>query len=183
MSKFYLVHQNSKEFKKKFYYERIEPYPWDFSCCNNIDLHPQHHPTQNIHIAHNLQVLNTSPKNETNSSWNLICFVVAFKLPCSWKLELAKHIFGLGDYVKKLSCGKQQPKLGRQRTSMHKKKLKEVDKGKFHKWALNSSKIWVLFNISLCIYSTINQPLESNEYLGVKLSTLNYLSRYLYPHN
>ncbi len=60
----------------------------------------------------------------------MISFVVAFKLPCSWKLELAKHIFGLGDNVKKNSCGKQQPKLGRKKTSMHKinrKKLVEAN--------------------------------------------------------
>jgi hypothetical protein len=114
--------------KNTFYYERIEPYPWDFSYCNNIDLHPQHHPTQNIHITHNLQVLNTPPKNETNSSWNLICGIQTSLL---LKVGTFKAYIWARWQCEKLSCGKQQPKLRCQKTSMHKKNRKKLIEANF----------------------------------------------------
>jgi hypothetical protein len=46
-------------------------------------------------------------------------------------LELAKHISGLGDNMKKNSCGKQQPKLRCQRTNMHKKNKKKLIEANF----------------------------------------------------
>lgn len=58
-------------------------------------MHSQpHHLTQNTHIAQSTQSTNTKYTQKWNQQL-LIPFVVAFKLPHSWKLEPTKHNFEL----------------------------------------------------------------------------------------